>query len=101
MADHGFWNYADCGGSPWDAYDHDRHDYAVVYDGAEDELIPSKRWEAYREGAEDFALLSMLRDQGAHQKAQTLAEAVVASPQAATVRAARQEAIRALAAQQD
>lgn len=98
---HGFWDYADCGGSAWDAYDSDRHDYAVVYDGAEDELIPSKRWEAYREGAEDFALLSMLRDQVAHQKAQTLAEIVVTDPQPATVRAARQQAIQALAAQQD
>lgn len=41
------------------------------------------------DGAEDFALLSMLRDRGARQKAQTLAEAVVANPQPATLRAAR------------
>ncbi len=96
---HGFWDYADCGGSAWDAFDNDRHDYAVVYDGAEDELIPSKRWEAYREGAEDFALLSMLRDRGAGQTAQSLAAAVVADPRPSTVRAARQQAIRALTAQ--
>ena len=98
---HGFWDYADCGGSVWDAYDNDRHDYAVVYDGAEDELIPSKRWEAYREGAEDFALLSMLREAGAPQEAKALAETVVADPQPSTVWAARQQAIRALVGRQD
>jgi len=56
-----FWCYADAVGDPWDPYDTPRHDYAVVYDGDPRELIPSKRWEAWREGIEDYTLLWMLK----------------------------------------
>lgn len=45
----GFWNYAAPG-------------FAVVYDGAPDELIPSVRWEGWREGVEDDTYLWMLRE---------------------------------------
>jgi len=57
----GFWDYADCGGSVWNPRDAKRHDYAVIYDGDPEELIPSKRWEAWREGVEDYTYLWMLR----------------------------------------
>ncbi len=56
----GFWCYADAHGSNWDPYDHDRAEYAPVYDGDERELIPGRRWEGGREGVEDYTLLWML-----------------------------------------
>lgn len=58
----GFWCYADLGGSNWDPLDGGRTDYAVVYDGDPDELIPSVRWEAWREGTEDYTYLWMLQE---------------------------------------
>ena len=91
----GFWDYADGGGSMWDAWDSERHDYAVVYDGDEAELIPSKRWEAYREGAEDFTLLAMFAETEA-DNARTLAAEVLAQADAITVRRARQKILRCL-----
>ncbi|MCD6361190.1 MAG: DUF4091 domain-containing protein, partial [Armatimonadetes bacterium] len=57
----GFWCYADAHGSNWDPYDEGKGDYSPVYDGDERELIPSRRWEAWREGVEDYTLLWMLR----------------------------------------
>ena len=62
MTGQGFWDYADCGGSVWNPRDGKRHDYAVIYDGDPEELIPSKRWEAWREGVEDYTYLWMLRE---------------------------------------
>jgi hypothetical protein len=35
--------------------------YNMIYDGDPEELTPSKRWEAWREGIEDFALLDQLK----------------------------------------
>ena len=56
----GFWAYASAKGSAWDPYDGEHHDYAPVYDGDPRELTPSIRWEAWREGVEDYTLLRML-----------------------------------------
>jgi len=54
----GFWAYADTGssGTAWDDSDGNRPDYAVVYEG-ENSIVSSKRWEAWREGVEDYELL--------------------------------------------
>ncbi|MBM3501174.1 MAG: DUF4091 domain-containing protein, partial [Armatimonadetes bacterium] len=94
----GFWDYADCGGSVWDPWDADRHDYAVVYDGDETELIPSKRWEAYRDGAEDHALLTLLAAQPGwdRQRASDLARQAVEAADAATLAAVRRQALTGL-----
>lgn len=56
----GFWAYADSGstGSVWNDMDGRRPDYAVIYD-FENGIISSKRWEAWREGVEDFELLAL------------------------------------------
>lgn len=58
----GFWAYADAGpsGSTWNDYDGTGPDYAVIYEGTKGS-VGSKRWEAWREGAEDFELLAMAR----------------------------------------
>gem|GEM_PF-2915060 len=62
----GFWCYAD--GGAWDAYDGGLH-YGVVYQAKNappevtrvEPIIPSRRWEAFREGAEDFEVLAQLQ----------------------------------------
>ncbi|MDO9117851.1 MAG: DUF4091 domain-containing protein [Nitrospira sp.] len=54
----GFWAYADTGpiGTAWNDIDGTRPDYSVIYEG-ENTIITSKRWEAWREGVEDYELL--------------------------------------------
>jgi hypothetical protein len=61
MTGQGFWSYSDGTGSVWDPFDAERHDYATVYDGDPAELIPSRRWEGWREGVEDYTYLWLLR----------------------------------------
>jgi hypothetical protein len=56
----GFWSYSDTSGtSAWDDLDGRRPDFAVVYEGRDGSPTPvsSRRWEAFREGIEDFQLL--------------------------------------------
>jgi len=99
LGGYGFWDYADCSGSAWDAYDNPRHDYGVVYDGDETDLTPSRRWEGYREGAEDFMLLSMLAERPGwdRQKVSEFAQQVIDAGDAASVHAARRKMIRLIA----
>lgn len=58
----GFWAYADAGlsGTAWDDFDGNRPDFSVIYEGGKFP-ISSKRWEAWREGVEDYELLTMAR----------------------------------------
>lgn len=58
----GFWAYADIGwsGTAWDDFDGKRPDFSVIYEGSNGPLS-SKRWEAWREGVEDYELLVMAR----------------------------------------
>lgn len=57
----GFWCYADGDPDNWSPYGTNRALYGTVYGGDEEELIPSRRWEAWREGTEDYTYLWMLR----------------------------------------
>ncbi|MDZ4199572.1 MAG: hypothetical protein U1E27_09835, partial [Kiritimatiellia bacterium] len=70
----GFWNYADVGRiagemSAWTDFDGGRPDFSIVYDAATappgvsraEAQIPSRRWEAWRDGVEDYAYLWELR----------------------------------------
>jgi len=71
----GFWCYAQGGSysddNLWDDFNGDYSDYGVIYTlkGAppnvsrSEPIIPSKRWEAWREGVEDYTYLHMLREQ--------------------------------------
>lgn len=81
----GFWAYADTGGhgSAWNDFDGTRPDYAVIYEHDSD-IISSKRWEAWREGVEDYELLLQAKKK-AEGTPQTqifrqLVDDVVASP---------------------
>jgi hypothetical protein len=54
----GFWSYSDTNGSSaWDDIDGPRPDWAVVYE-SDNGVVSSRRWEAFREGLEDYALLT-------------------------------------------
>ncbi len=58
----GFWSYSDVrGNSAWDDFDGDGPDWAVVYEG-ETKPISSRRWEAFREGVEDYMLLKAVEN---------------------------------------
>ncbi|MEA3402627.1 MAG: DUF4091 domain-containing protein, partial [Armatimonadota bacterium] len=105
----GFWCYADAGGSAWDPWDAERHDYAPVYDGDERELIPSIRWEAWREGVEDYTLLAMVAEaleggecpeaaRRAGRRALEAADEAVAERSPRAVASARRQALLALRA---
>ncbi len=81
----GFWCYADAHGSNWDPRDEGRGDYSPVYEGDEREMIPSLRWEAWREGVEDYTYLWMLRqrmqqDAGTPQVRETARELIEQLP---------------------
>ncbi len=54
----GFWSYCTSQDDPW-FRPAQRHDYLLVYPG--DGVVSSKRWEAVRDGVEDYAMLSALR----------------------------------------
>ena len=67
----GFWVYTevDNNNSNWTDFDGRRPDGSVIYETPE-EFVPSKRWEAWREGVEDFEYLTMLRQTLSHIEAQ-------------------------------
>ncbi len=68
----GFWSYSDTNGSSaWNDLDGKYPDWAVVYE-AESRIVSSRRWEAFREGLEDYSLLSAV-DRGS-------AEAILGVP---------------------
>ena len=119
----GFWAYADAGwqgDDAWDDFDGTHHDYAVIYTARHappgvprsEPIIPSKRWEAWREGIEDYELLHLaqervvsLQAQGQAGRAQALQVAldqavsqVLAQPdQPAVLEQARRRLLEAMA----
>jgi hypothetical protein len=50
----GFWNYC-VGPEPW----YEKGEYTMIYEG--EGVVPSKRWEAVRDGIEDYSMLVALR----------------------------------------
>lgn len=77
----GFWNYADQSGeSIWNDSDGPRADYNVVYDQG-NTLISSRRWEAFKQGVEDYFLLSRYAQLFGKEAALKLVIPVLASPQ--------------------
>ena len=54
----GFWSYADIQGSAWNDFDGRGPDYGVVYQGRRsDDIVGSRRWEAWKRGMEDIEIL--------------------------------------------
>lgn len=55
----GFWSYCTSSADPW-FRPQDTLDYLLTYQG--DGVVASKRWEAIRDGVEDYAMLHALRE---------------------------------------
>ena len=72
----GFWSYCTSQDDPW-FLPKALHDYLLVYPG--NGVVASKRWEAVRDGVEDYAMLATLRQaveaKGASLKPEDLAAA--------------------------
>ncbi len=83
----GFWSYCTSGADPW-YRPQDTNDYLLTYQG--DGVVPSKRWEAVRDGMEDHDMLVALRTAAAKAKEEgRAAEAVAEAEKLLTVRASR------------
>jgi len=61
----GFWTYNATSNDQWQAGN--EQEYLAIYQGRE--IVPSKRWEAYRDGIEDYWLLLLLRQAGEKARA--------------------------------
>ncbi len=90
MTAYGYWAYDSIDGDCWDDSDGRTSDYAVYYEG-EDGPTSSVRWEASREGSEDYRYMQMLdsliaeaREAG-HADAADKARAVVDGAMAAVL----------------
>ena len=81
----GFWNYADeRNGSKLnlisDGSFNPRGSYSVIYDGLGQEIISSRRWEAFRLGIEDYSILQAYSDKYGIESAKAFAIKVVNNP---------------------
>lgn len=79
----GFWQYADVGHeanatSVWDDFDGKSADFAVIYDNG-NKVMSSRRWEAFKEGVEDYILLSAYAKKAGPQAAMNLCRSVLAN----------------------
>lgn len=71
----GFWCYDDVGGPGmvnWDDTDGKQSDYAVIYEGA-DGPVTGVRWEAWRQGIQDYRLVEWARKLAADCHSEALA----------------------------
>ena len=58
----GVWNYSHVNGkSNWDETDGPGVDYALIYEGPGGRPVPSVRWEAWRQGIQDFRYFEWVR----------------------------------------
>ncbi|NVN93109.1 MAG: DUF4091 domain-containing protein [Desulfuromonadales bacterium] len=76
----GFWAYADTGSdvTAWKELD---RDFAVIYEGKDNGIVSSRRWEAWRMGIEDYELLTMYAKLRGRQEATELAKDVLDHPE--------------------
>ncbi|MBN8217240.1 MAG: carbohydrate binding domain-containing protein [Spirochaetes bacterium] len=86
MTGAGHWDYADTGwtkgeNSAWTDFDGGRTDFSVIYDRDSapahvtrtEAQIPSRRWEAWRDGVEDYSWAWLLRETAGKSKAKDAA----------------------------
>ncbi len=65
-----YWAYNSWRGDPWDDFDGTIADCGTIYDGP-DRPITSRRWEATRDGREDYKAMHLLREVSRMQGAET------------------------------
>ncbi len=82
----GFWNYTDYRNGSDNklrvgAFDGPSSvNFSVIYNGPGTSIISSRRWEAFREGIEDYELLKKYAQKNGAAKAKALAESVINNP---------------------
>lgn len=76
----GFWSYSDFGGGDFwnDKAGRGRYSYSPIYKDSEASIRSSRRWEAWRAGLEDAALLRMLAKKNQRYSAANMAKQVIA-----------------------
>lgn len=98
----GFWNYADEGKEKQlnlitDPLLGEGASYSVIYNGPGKGIIPSRRWEAFRLGMEDYKLLNLYSKKIGASKAKALAYEVLKFPDNTSLAdSIRSEIIKAL-----
>jgi len=78
----GFWNYADSTGKlEPDQYDGvNTINFSVIYHGPGQQVLSSRRWEAFKLGIEDYELLKRYAQKNGMEQAKQLAQSVINSP---------------------
>jgi hypothetical protein len=81
----GFWNYADEGINKnlnflTDPLIYPTNSYSAIYDGPGQEIISTRRWEAFKLGIEDYSLLQAYAKQVGEEKAKVLTTDVIQNP---------------------
>jgi hypothetical protein len=78
----GFWDYADSTGKlELDQYDGvNTVNFSVIYHGPGQQILSSRRWEAFKLGIEDFELLKRYAQKKDMAQAKQLAQSVIYSP---------------------
>jgi len=72
----GFWSYGDITASAWDDFDGSgRTDYGVIYE-SDQGPVTSRRWEAWRDGVEDYMLMRIMEERGVQNVKADVAELV-------------------------
>jgi hypothetical protein len=88
----GFWDYADSTGKlELDQYGANAVNFSVIYHGPGQQVLSSRRWEAFKLGIEDFELLKRYAQKNGINKAKQLAQSVMDNPTDLT----RADAVRA------
>lgn len=82
----GFWNYADEGRGKTlnlisDPFINPASSFSVIYDGPGKEIISSRRWEAFRLGIEDYAIIAAYSKKFGNAKAKEMAKQVIENPE--------------------
>lgn len=75
----GFWAYADTG-KDTTAWNELERDFSVIYDGENQSIVSSRRWEAWRMGIEDYELLKMYAAKKGAAAAKAMAKSVLDNP---------------------
>ncbi len=81
----GFWDYSAEGNynrltTPSDPLIYPTGSFSVIYDGPGQQIISTRRWEAFRLGIEDYDLLSLYSAKFGKDKANQFANDILASP---------------------
>jgi hypothetical protein len=81
----GFWNYADEGQDKKTNFVSDilsdpKSSYSVIYNGKGQDILSTRRWEAFSLGIEDYSVMKLYAAKYGVQKAKALVNSVISNP---------------------